>query len=217
MPRAATDTQRSCRSQNKSIAARTVGFRQVFGHVSHLVDGLSRTKHWALGAVITVLCSFAYAKVPNMPHGGGDGYSHSAVSHAMRGDAHNGGHYYGAANVRPARNNVADSHARLPHGGPNFAAGNYVNGFGGYNPGMHRVAGPGAYPGDARGGMQYAGAITPVSTESRSVPRPPPNAPVRSGSIRADVARYNEERGSSRAMQRQSDDPRQQEGLPYRN
>jgi hypothetical protein len=64
--------------------------------------------------------------------------------------------------------------------------------------------------------MQYAGAITPVSAESRAVPRPPPNAPVRTGSIRADVARYNEERGSSRAMQRQPDDPRQQE-VPYRN
>lgn len=189
-------------------------FRQVFGHVSHLVDGLSRTKHWALGAVIAALCSFAYAKAPNMPHGGG--YSRAAADHAMRGDARNGGHYYGAANVRPPRNNVADNYARVPHGGANFAAGNYANGFGGYNPGMHRVAGPAGYPDNGRGGMQYAGAITPVSAESRAVPRPPANAPVRTGSIRADVARYNEERGSSRSMQRQSDDPRQQE-VPYRN
>ena len=58
---------------------------------------------------------------------------------------------------------------------------------------------------------------TRVSAESRAVPRPPPNAPVRTGSIRADVARYNEERGASRAMQRPGDDPRQQEGSPYRN
>lgn len=215
MPRAAADTQRSCRSQYKSIAARTVGFRQVFGRVSHLVDGLSRTKHWALGAVIAALCSFAYAKVPDMPHGGG-GYSRAAAGHAMRGDARNGGHYFGGANVRPARNNVANNYARVPHGGANFAAGNYVNGFGGYNPGMHRVAGPAGYPDNGRSGMQYAGAITPVSAESRAVPRPPPNAPVRTGSIRADVARYNEERGSSRAMQRQPDDSRQQE-VPYRN
>jgi hypothetical protein len=146
MPRAATDTQRSCRSQNKPIAARTVGFRQVFGHVSHLVDGLSRTKHWALGAVIAALCSFAYAKVPGIPHGGGGGsYSHADAGHPMRGDARNGGNYYGAANARPAHNNVADSSVRLPHGGANVAAGGYANGFGGYNPGMHRVAGPAGY------------------------------------------------------------------------
>jgi hypothetical protein len=213
MPRAAADMQRLRRSQNKSIAARTVGFRQLFGHVSHLVDGLSRTKHWALGAVIAALCSFAYAKVPGMPHGGGG--SHAVFSHATRGDAHNGGYYHGAANVRQPRTNVADNNERLPRGGANFA-GNYGNGFGGYKPGMHRVAGPGGYPNDGRGGMQYADAMTPVSAESRGVPRPPPNAPIRTGSIRADVARYNEERGAARAMQRPGDDPRQQEG-PYRN
>ncbi|MGF6901996.1 hypothetical protein [Paraburkholderia sp. GAS348] len=218
MPRAATDTQRSRRSQNKSIAARTVGFRQVFGHVSYWVDGLSRTKHWAVGAVIAALCSFAYAKELGIPHGGGGGgYSHAAAGRAMRGEARNGGYRYGAANVRPARNNMADSNARLPHGGVNFAVGSYANGFGGYTPGMHRVAGQAGYANDGRGSMQYAGAITPVSAESRAVPRPPPNAPVRAGSIRADVARYNEERGASRAMQRQGDDPRQPEGSPYRN
>ena len=124
MPAPRQISQRSRQSQNKSIAARTVGFRQVFGHVSHLVDGLSRTKHWALGAVIAALCSFAYAKVPGVPHGGGSGggYSHAAAGHAMRGDARNGGHYYGATDARPARNNVADRNARLPHGGANFAA-----------------------------------------------------------------------------------------------
>ncbi|MFM0204310.1 hypothetical protein PQR53_31190 [Paraburkholderia fungorum] len=193
------------------------------------MDGLSRTKHWALGAVIAALCSFAYAKGSDMPHGGGGGgyphapaghaigYPHAATGYAMRGDARNGGYAYGAANVRPARNNVADAHARLPHGGANFAAGSYANGFGDYNSGMRRVAGSFGYPNDGRGSVQYAGAITPVSAESRSVPRPPANAPVRAGSIRADVARYNEERGASRAMQRPPDDPRQQEGSPYRN
>jgi len=182
------------------------------------VDALSRTKHWALGAVIAALCSFAYAKAPGMLHGGG--YSSAGAGHAMRGDARNDGRYYGAPNVRPARNDMADRNMRLPRGGANLAGGDYANGFGAYNPGVRRVAGPSgpAYPGARRGGIQYAGAITPVSAESRSVPRPPGNGPVRSGgSIRADVARYNEERGSTRAMQRQSDDPRQQEGSPYRN
>lgn len=218
MPRAATDSRRSRRSQNKSIAARTVGFRQVFGHVSHLVDGLSRTKHWAWGAVIAALCSFAYAKVPGVSHGGGSaGLSHASAGHVMRGNAHNNGYYDGAAHVRPARNNMAERSTRLPHGGADFAGGNYANGFGGYNPGIHRVAGPAGDPAAGRGGLQYAGYLTPVSAESRAVPRPPANAPVRTGSIRADVARYNEERGSSRAMQRQGEDPRQQEGSPYRN
>ena len=132
----------------------------------------------------------------------------------MRGDARDGGYYYGATNAGKARNNVADAPARLPHGGANFAAGSYANALGGYNPGVHRVAGSLGYPNDGRGRMQYAGAITPVSAESRPVPRPPAKcAQLRTGSIRADVARYNEERGASRAMQRQEDDPRQREGI----
>jgi hypothetical protein len=135
----------------------------------------------------------------------------------MRADASNGGHFYGAPAVRPTRNAVANRNSRMPHGGAHFADRNYADGFAIYNPDMRRMAGPSGYAGDGRGRMQYAGAITPVSAESRSVPRPPPNAPVRSGSIRADVARYNEERGSARAMQRPADDPRQPEGSPYRN
>ncbi|WNC91761.1 hypothetical protein RI103_18130 [Paraburkholderia sp. FT54] len=181
------------------------------------MDGLSRTRHWALGAVIAALCSFAYAKAPGMPHGGGGGYSHAAANHAVRSDMHNGGRYYGSAAAVSGRNTMVERNARLPRGGANFAGGNYGDGFGVYKPDVRRVAGPAAYAGDGRGGMQYAGAITPVSAESRGVPRPPANAPVRAGSIRADVARYNEERGSSRAIQRQSDDPRQPEGSPYRN
>jgi len=210
-------SQRSCQSQNKSVAARTVGFRQVFGRESHWVDGLSRTRHWALGAVIAALCSFAYAKAPGVPHGGGGGYSHAEANHAVRVEMQNGGRYYGGAAPAPARNTVADRNARLPRGGANFAGGTYADGFDVYKPGVRRVAGPAGYAGDGRGSMQYAGAITPVSAESRTVPRPPANAPVRTGSIRADIARYNEERGSQRAMQRQSDDPRQSEGSPYRN
>ncbi|MFM0343957.1 hypothetical protein P0D96_07555 [Paraburkholderia sp. RL17-347-BIC-D] len=191
-------------------------FRQVFGHVSHWVDGLSRTRHWALGAVIAALCSFAYAKAPGMPHGGGGGYSHAGANHAVRGEMHNGDRSYSAA-AAPARNTMVDRSARPARGGANFAGGSYADGYDVYKPGMRRVTGPAGYAGDGRGGMQYAGAITPVSAESRTVPRPPANAPVRAGSIRADVARYNEERGSSRGIQRQSDDPRQPEGSPYRN
>ncbi|WP_121316351.1 hypothetical protein [Paraburkholderia sp. RAU2J] len=182
------------------------------------MDGLSRTKHWALGAVIAALCSFVYAKAPGMPHGGGgSGHSHAAADHVRLADARNGDRHRDVSAARPGRDSMADRNLRMPQGGANFAGVNYADGFGVYRPDARRVGGPSGYPGDGRGRMQYAGAMTPVSAESRGVPRPPQNAPVRGGSIRADVARYNEERGSARASQRQADDPRQPEGSPYRN
>ncbi|MGF6965975.1 hypothetical protein OKW43_003003 [Paraburkholderia sp. WC7.3g] len=155
-------------------------FRQVFGRESHKVDGLSRTKHWAWGAVIAVLCSFAYAK------GLGAG---------------------GVPDHRASRNEMASRDARVQRGNPNLAVANFGYGFGNSKSGMRRVGNPSA----------YAGAITRVSAESRPVPHPPANMPMRNGSIRADVARYNEERGAARPMQRPTDDPRQPEGSPYRN
>ncbi|SIT35118.1 conserved hypothetical protein [Paraburkholderia ribeironis] len=170
-----------------------------------------------MGAAIAALCSFVYAKGP-MAHGGGFSYSHAAADRATRADLGNAGRYDGARTARHVRNSMADRNPRMPNGGANFAGSSFAERFGVYSPGMRRVAGASGYPGDGRGRMQYTGAITPVSAESRSAPRPPPNSPMRSGSIRADVARYNEERGAaSRAMQRQPDDPRQPEGSPYRN
>jgi hypothetical protein len=196
-----------------------VDFRQVFGRESHQVDGLSRTKHWALGAIIAALCSFAYAKAPGMPHGGGAysrGYSHAGADGSMHGMMGKNGQYGAPAAMSPR--SLAQHNSRTPRGGStHYASSQYADGFGAFNPGIRRGAGPLGYTDDGRGHMQYAGAITPVSAESRSVPRPPPNAPMRTGSIRADVARYNEERGSSRSMQRPVDDPRQPEGSPYRN
>jgi hypothetical protein len=196
------------------------------------VDGLSRTKHWALGAVIAALCSFVHAKGPGMPHGGGGFYSmHSGAPYSHAQDrsgraAMRGGrdvHYSGVPSASPNRYGTADSKARASHDSTNYATDRYAEGFRGasgfgvYSPSVRGVVAPPRYPDDGRGHMQYAGAITPVSAESRSAPRPPANAPMRTGSIRADVARYNEERGASRVMQRQSDDPRQPEGSPYRN
>jgi hypothetical protein len=196
------------------------------------VDGLSRTKHWALGAVIAALCSFVHAKGPCMPHGGG-GFSgmHSGASYSHGPDrSMRGGrsvHYSGAHAATPNQYQAADRNARVSRGGANYAGDRSsdrfadgfrgASGFGVYSPSVRGVTAPSRYPDDGRGRMQYAGAITQVSAESRSVPRPPANAPMRTGSIRADVARYNEERGASRVMQRQSDDPRQPEGSPYRN
>ncbi|WP_027803093.1 hypothetical protein [Paraburkholderia dilworthii] len=147
------------------------------------MDGLSRTKHWAWGAAIVVLCSFAYAKGPGMPQG--------VVKFAA--DSFGHGNYVNR-----------DINRELGRSGASTLS-------------IRRVAGPGAYPGEGRGGIPYAGVITPVSAESRPGQRPQSNAPVRSGSIRADVARYNEERGALRAIQRQADDGRPPDNSPYRN
>ncbi|WP_413187536.1 hypothetical protein [Paraburkholderia sacchari] len=64
----------------------------------------------------------------------------------------------------------------------------------------------------------YHGPIQPVSAEARQVPRPPADSPVRAGSIREDVARYNEERSSYRPFQRGGGEvPRPPMPAPYRN
>ena len=60
--------------------------------------------------------------------------------------------------------------------------------------------------------------LTPISAEVRSGPRAEQGAQLRTGgSIRADIARYNEERSSSRPSGRQADDPRSPANSPYRN
>jgi hypothetical protein len=76
----------------------------------------------------------------------------------------------------------------------------------------------GGWHGDGLEAARYGGGITPVSAETRAVPRPPADsAMVRAGSIREDVARYNEER-STRAVPRPPDDMSRAPGpSPYRN
>ena len=68
-------------------------------------------------------------------------------------------------------------------------------------------------------GTQYAGSITPISTETRSAPRPPTNPQsIHTGSIRDDVARYNEERGAVRTLPHPpGDTPRPPANPGYRN
>jgi hypothetical protein len=199
-----------------------------FGQVSLRVMGLSITRRWAWGAVLAALCSLAHARAPGVPHGAG--YAHSAghVGQAERGSrgsphleayadgrAHPHGVPRGAAAAPPVA--FADRNAPPLRGGAGYATVSDMGSFGTYHSNVRRLYGMPGYGAEVRGSMQYAGAITPVSAESRGGPRPPVNAPVRTGSIRADVARYNEERGASRNGQRQSDDPRQPDGSPYRN
>ncbi|WP_082508392.1 hypothetical protein [Burkholderia sp. Leaf177] len=60
--------------------------------------------------------------------------------------------------------------------------------------------------------------LTPVSAEVRGGARADQGAQLRGGgSIRADIARYNEERSTPRASGRQSDDPRSPANSTYRN
>ncbi|MDR5749310.1 hypothetical protein [Caballeronia sp. LZ024] len=60
--------------------------------------------------------------------------------------------------------------------------------------------------------------MTPISAEVRGVPRPEQNTPMRGpGSIRADITRYNEERGMPRPPGRPGDDPRSAATSNFRN
>jgi len=60
--------------------------------------------------------------------------------------------------------------------------------------------------------------LTPISAEVRGGSRAEQAAQLPAGgSIRADIARYNEERGSTRPSGRQADDPRSRANSAYRN
>ncbi|SAK85353.1 hypothetical protein [Caballeronia ptereochthonis] len=60
--------------------------------------------------------------------------------------------------------------------------------------------------------------LTPVSAEVRPGPRADQAAPMRgAGSIRADITRYNEERGLSRPPGRPADDSHAPANANYRN
>jgi hypothetical protein len=185
-----------------------------------MVDaGLSKTTQWVLGAVFAVLSSFAYAKGSTVPHGGaGGGFPHASFQHQSHENARAyGSHpYYGSYSNHSGQGApAANRFAHAPNGGQNA-----------YNA-SQRMAGPNAaFRGDDRGygrgdsgGFQYAGAITQVSAETHSVPRPPEDESlVRAGSIRADVARYNEERGTSRPPPRPPEYmSRPPAPSPYRN
>lgn len=194
------------------------------------MDGLSRTKHWALGAIVAALCSFVYAKAPAMSHfsgashgemhrgfagAGGGGFSDRgrSVRNVGRFDTRGESRSYAAQRTSVER--VGGQPARTGRLSRDAAMnGSHDHGFSVDNAARH-PSGPSYAAGNH--GLQYAGAITPVSTESRLVPRPPGNAPVRTGSIRADITRYNEERGASRVMPRQADEGRPPENNPYRN
>lgn len=180
--------------------------------------GLLRMGQWMLGAGFAVLCALAHAQPSFASHGGGfhggGGFGRAPMmreASPMRwgGGGHfGGGIQAGASNRRnsAAPMRVADQggwRERGASGGrqaerhetPGFSSNPYGNGFGGYR-----------------------GPIQPVSAEARQVPHPPADSPVRTGSIREDVARYNEERGALRPFTRGGGDvPRPPMPSPYRN
>lgn len=169
-----------------------------------------------LGAVMTALCSLVYAHgVPSfVAHAqqsgffriGGDAHQPRFESHRVDGVGRNGG-----ATVQTTRANGighGERNARVNGGGGN--GNGKANGAGGPD---RQVRGDYPYPG------MYSVGIKQVSAETRSVPRPPENPNmVRAGSIRADVARYNEERSVPRNLARPPGDmSRPPEPSPYRN
>ena len=67
-------------------------------------------------------------------------------------------------------------------------------------------------------GIGYPGAIRRVSTDARQPPHQPVEPSMRAGSIREDVARYNEERAAFRPYVRGGGAAaRPPIGSPYRN
>jgi len=186
--------------------------------------GLSRIKWCVTGAVVVALTSLAYAKPPFASHAGhglfgGSGVHEASVSSyggVVRGNAVPHGHY--------ARNDAQRMRVNAPgrtSAKPADANRVYTGNASGYS--AQRLALPfdDAYrdrPSARYVGTQYAGAITPVSTDTRAAPRPPANAQAAHvGSIRDDVTRYNEERGASRQIPRPPSDSRIPAPSPYRN
>ncbi|MBN3760068.1 hypothetical protein [Burkholderia sp. Ac-20365] len=195
--------------------------------------GLSRIKWWMTGALVVALTSLAYAKPSFVSHeghglfGGGSGFHGSSFGGPIRGNP------APRANIsremprgvampshagRYARNDTPRMRGNANDAIPGRAYGNNASGYA-----AQRMTLPGdvyrSRPSSQYVSSQYAGAITPVSTESRNAPRPPANAQAAHvGSIRDDVTRYNEERGASRQIPRPpGDSSRIPSPSPYRN
>ena len=201
--------------------------------------GLSRVKWWMTGALVVALTSLAYAK-PAFVERGGHGFFHGGASFqgaSFDGPVH--GNALPRANIsreaphgvstpghagRYARNDAPRARGSNASWGANlndtFAGRAY--GSNRANDGAQRMVPPDVYrnrPAAQYVGTQYAGAITPVSTDSHNAPRPPSSAQAAHvGSIRDDVTRYNEERGASRQIPRPpGESSRIPAPSPYRN
>lgn len=203
-------------------------------NVGQVIDtmraGLSKIGQWVLGAGFAALIVFAHVQPALAGHGGGDFHGGGFQSAPMMREA-----------SRPATPMQwgGQRGGAMRRGGEGYGgapAGHYGGApVGHYGGGPMRVADQGgwrerqgAHQPERRGGFNsnpygngfggYHGPIQPVSAEARQVPRPPADSPVRAGSIREDVARYNEERSTFRPFQRSGGEvPRPPMPAPYRN
>ncbi|SIT39972.1 conserved exported hypothetical protein [Paraburkholderia piptadeniae] len=192
--------------------------------------GLSRIKWWGTSALVVALTSLAYAKPPFPSHeghgffGGGAAYRVSSFGGPVRGNQVLRANVSreGAHGGRYARNDAQRMRVNATsRAGTSDAYAGHIGGSASRDT-MQRMTLPyDVYrnrPSAQYVGTQYAGAITPISTDSRPAPRPPANAQsAHVGSIRDDVARYNEERGVSRQIPRPPADSRIPAPSPYRN
>jgi hypothetical protein len=156
--------------------------------------GLVRIGRWLLGAGLAMAVLCAHAQRLHAP----SGYvPHATMSRAI---------YSGGGRFDGLRANFGGEGWRA------YAAPMHVQGpsrFDASPSPLRRV--------DARD-VGYVGAITPVSAQTRPAQHPPADSPVRAGSIREDVARYNEERAAFRPFARDNADvPRPPMPSPYRN
>ncbi|MEK6349785.1 MAG: peptide-binding protein [Burkholderia sp.] len=153
---------------------------------------------WMAGAAAALCASLAFAHPHGGPGGGGGG-GHRDAGHGWQGAPH------------------AQSRMGVSSGGPRWGLrpvtmpsyGQHAPRDGGREPGYAPYGrGPGL-----QGRYAAPNPYRPVSANAESMQRSGGNyAPMRNGSIRADVARYNEERGGRPAPQ-----PRAQEGGGSRN
>ncbi|KVQ46824.1 peptide-binding protein [Burkholderia territorii] len=129
---------------------------------------------WVAGVLGALLMPLALAQPPHggQAFGGGQGFGHGFGGGDMR------------AFGQPAGNAPVWRRA-LPAGGARTGG---VSGYG---------SRWGLRPTPSYGHYAAQSPYRPISADSRQMPRPPGggNVPLRAGSIRADVARYNEERG----------------------
>lgn len=129
---------------------------------------------WVAGVLGALLAPLAFAQPPH----GGHGFGGGARAYGLPSGGQPGG--------QPVWRRVPQEGA--PQRGIRLGAGQGGNGYG-----------PrwGLRPTPSYGHYAVQSPYRPISADARQVPRPPGggNVPLRAGSIRADVARYNEERG----------------------
>lgn len=167
--------------------------------------GLARFERWMIGAALAAAVVMAHAQRSSMPFEFA-GFPQPVMSRAI---------YFGGAGFLGLRASNAGGESARGYGMRVGEIGRVVRPFDRYDAAPLHGAGPLPRP---HGDTWYSGGITPVSTEARQVPHPPADSPVRAGSIREDVARYNEERAAFRPYTRGGGDSgRPPMPSPYRN